>query len=473
MSSNQQQNRPREVRSGHLWARFFASAWTRQVADDSANFDAELIAAYAEGSVTETERTAAERVLAKHPAALEMLITLTEQIADSHRPLVDNLWHEFLDEKWNQKVLADQQAFDPSLIAIYAEGNATDEERRHVEHILATSPAALDLFITLREQISELRAPVTTSREDGSRSDAAQQASAAPNHAMKPSPEVRSASTEPGATVKRTNLTRVWGTSLVTAASVVMAIGAASWSWKLHIQNHALNQQLANLDKQAVNQAMALAMSQQERMIETSASSIPPYVAEATSVPFLKAVMAESGVVPRGSSDLVPPEMRGAQEATRLSASTVLDRWRTTSQGTVPAGVLMAQASLEISLNQLDWAEETIRRIIAKLGEAAPEVRNLQALRLLALAETQPMTEAAATFAAARGILQSLTQQHPNFAEGWLNLALYLQRHVGPDNPATREAWDRYLAVEDREDLKAVVRDRLSQGHVGQEPTGD
>lgn len=463
MTTNSKRNQPVQSQIDELWEKQFRSEWDRRVSSDFRQFDAELIAAYAEGNLTEEERTLAVQLLATSPAALDMLVTLREQLADSHRPLSDNGWRQLFDEKWTEEILSDQQAFDPDLIAIYADGNATAEERRLAEHLLATSPAALDMLVTLRQQSfdgdSGAHLTIGAAPAAESMTSAGRPALDAPP----PLPGSRSVLAGVQSAGRADAVRRVRAASWIAAASMLLAIGAATFGLRQESENGQLALKLAVADRQLVSQAMALAISQQERIVETSASSIPAYAAGTRSVAFLKSVIADRSGTSRGMDDSDPPEIRAAKQATLLSASTVLDRWRSTSEEPVPAGVLVAQASLEISLNQLELAAETIRRIAAQLGETAPEVRNLQAMRMLAVAETQPMSEATATFAAARTLLESLVRENPEFADGWLNLALYLQRSVGPDNPATRSAWEQYLAAEGREDLKEVIRSRLSE----------
>ncbi len=84
----------------------------------------------------------------------------------------------------------------------------------------------------------------------------------------------------------------------------------------------------------------------------------------------------------------------------------------------------------------------------------------MRAVYLLAFAETQPMTEAIESFREAGEILEALTTTHPGFPNGWLNLALYRERHGGSD-VSIREAWDNYLKLQGREDVKAAIRSYL------------
>lgn len=465
---NSKRRQPPKSHIGELWEKQFRSEWHRRVSGDVQQFDSELIAAYAEGNLSEEERTRAVQLLATSPAALDMLITLREQIADSHRPLADNRWRQLFDEKWTKELLSDQQAFDPDLIATYAEGKATDEKRLLAEQMLSISPAALDMLVTLRlrsyeEDSSEEDSDVNPASRVSTSSDAIPFNSRAAADAPKPASESHSVSATVHSGEQAVFIRRSRVASFTAAASLLLAIGAAIAWLRMESENGELVRKLAVADRQLVNQAMALAISQQERIVETSASSIRPYIAGTGSVALLKSALAERSRIPRGIEDSDSPEVRAVKQATLLSASTVLERWRSTSEEPVPSGVLIARASLEISLGQLDLAAETIRRISAYLGKATPEVRNLQALHMLAVAETLPLSQANAKFAAARALLESLTREDPDFAEGWLNLALYLHRNIGPDDPATRIAWERYLTAEDREDLKEVIRNQLSE----------
>ncbi len=133
---------------------FFETKWAQKVSDDTQNFDNELIAAYAEGLLSDEERISAERMLAGSPAALEMLIILKSHIADVHRPLADNHWWQMFEESWDQAAANAPAEFDAELIAVYAEGNATEEERKLAERVLASNPAALELLIVLRQQLT-------------------------------------------------------------------------------------------------------------------------------------------------------------------------------------------------------------------------------------------------------------------------------------------------------------------------------
>ncbi len=157
---------------------------------------------------------------------------------------------------------------------------------------------------------------------------------------------------------------------LVTAASVAITIGATKSSLYQRSQNAVLSQQVAALDRQAVSQAMAIAISQQERMIATSASVAPPYAIGETNVSFLTTVLADAKTTRRGVSDQDPPEIRGTKEATLMSASTMLDRWQSAADGSPASGVLIAQASLEISLSKLDAAAATINRLAQPNSES-------------------------------------------------------------------------------------------------------
>lgn len=71
--SHPEQHKPDEASANSI-ARALARNWDVQVSNDQEDFDLELLAAYAEGRLSESEHNVVEELVAKSPAALEALL---------------------------------------------------------------------------------------------------------------------------------------------------------------------------------------------------------------------------------------------------------------------------------------------------------------------------------------------------------------------------------------------------------------
>lgn len=359
-------------------------------------------------------------------------------------------WRKHLSAEWQWQILADDEDFDLELIGAFAEGNVTDAERREAERIIAASPAALDLLVTLREQSDEVYQQTEENHQV--------QAAGRPMQAVgsdsrsttietypsgeRPTSPPGDAATTAAQTTSR-SISRM--PSMVAAASVVIAVGAIGWSLSLFNRANQLGQEIAALDQRMLSQAETLTLSQREQLLLTSSTPSPHFFAGPESRRLFESALADDGSRGRGNEI---PEVRTLREDTMAAARRSLAEWQRITQNEVGPDLLIARASLEITAGTLDDADATIDRLAARLGEEAAEVRNLRAGRLLALAETQTLSEGDQTRSAARDQLELLTQDDPEFANGWLNLALLLQRTAGRDNPATRTAWAGYLRAD-------------------------
>lgn len=362
------------------------------------------------------------------------------------RPTDDHHWRDFLLSEWEQQILDDDEDFDLQLIAAYADGNVSDAERREVEKILARSPAALDLVVTLRQQLTaKSQGETDNETESGER----------PVESTSPASTPLSA---PGSTPGRANR-RVPG--IVAAAGLIVAVGLFGWALNESRRANQLGQQVASLDQRLIAQAQALTLSHREQLLLTDSTTSPFFFAGRASRRLLEEALADDGSRGRGNEI---PEVQAVRRNALASVRRSLSEWQKLNQREERPEFLISQASLEIVAGALDAADSTIARLSLAVGDNAPIVRNLRAGRLLALAETQTLREGNQTRDAARSELEQLTKDHPKFADGWLNLALLLQRTVGKNDPATRAAWVGYLnADEVPEQFRDTVKKHLKE----------
>lgn len=363
---------------------------------------------------------------------------------ESHRPPNDDLWRNELLREWERQVFDDDGNFDLQLIAAYADGNVTDAERREVERVLARSPAALDLLVTLRQQ------SVGPDRKAADESTVAEKVEGSSR------PAKDSVSTELRAA--RSSRRRLSGYAV---ASLIIAAVATGWAVNVSHRANKLSQEVAALDQRLQIQGQTLTLSQREQLLLTSSTDSPHFFAGPASLRLLEAALNDDGSQGRGHDT---PEVRGMRQDALASARRSLSEWQKLNQSEDRPQLLVSQASLEIVAGALDAARTTISRLARVTGDDAPMVRNLRAGRLLALAETQSLSEGNRTRKNARAELEKLTKDHPRFADGWLNLALLLQRTVGKHDPAARSAWEGYLKAERVPDaFRATVRKHLRE----------
>lgn len=359
----------------------------------------------------------------------------------------ESQWREYLSREWEQRILEDDEEFDLQVLAAYADDNVTDQERRDVEKILARSPAALELLVILRQRAADTNpiGPGHTNRQS-----------------EEPTVESSSGAPEPvsafGARTARPMRRLV---NVAAAAGLLIAAGLAGWALQESRRADQLSQQIASLDQQLLAQAEALTVSQRENLLLTASTSSPHFFAGPASQRLLEAALTDDGSRGRGEEI---PEVQAVRRRMLASARRSLSEWQKLNQNEERPAFLISQASLEIVAGALDAANSTIRRLSLTVGDDAPVVRNLRAGRLLALAETQSLREGDKTRETARSQLEQLTKDHPKFADGWLNLALLLQRTAGKNDPATQLAWNGYLKADDvPEQFRATVKQHLKE----------
>ncbi|WP_150106112.1 hypothetical protein [Rubinisphaera brasiliensis] len=380
---------------------------------------------------------------------MEMITIMNTPKSNNPEISPNNPWPALFQQEWQRQILDDTTNIDVDLIAAYAEGALSEGEERKVEKLLAESPAALDMLVAMREQIAD--SDLAEAAEAGASSHRVVGPTDVPPSRDSP----RKAADQMGSASSSAVRMR-W---VAMAASVAVAVGAVSWSVLSSTKVGRLDRQVAALDQQIVQQAEALTLAQREQLALLSGT--PTYLAGVVSPELIHLAMAGEAVTVRGIDN--------AQHVIKLKygsldrGSAALKQWQDAIPDKSLADVLVNRASLEIAAGQFDAARDTIDSVTQSVGEDSADVLNLRAILLLAFAETQPLAEAEKSYQQAQSLLERLTTEHPDFANGWLNLALFRSRLQGPQSPDTRAAWDRYLAVETRAELKAAVRSQLEQ----------
>lgn len=347
---------------------------------------------------------------------------------------VQNQFNQALRQEWSEQMENDTDEVDLELLAAYAEGRLSTNEREVVEELVANSPAALETLLFFHRALNvgqgnELKSDDTdidTTRHLKSSGAA----DLSPETINRPQPS------------KRYSLSRsARSLNVISAAALLIAAGAGILAYNANQSLRRLHNENQNLLASLNQQSMALALARKEQAFGTSAGTFRSFASGAVTPRMLEIALLDFGPVSRGgdpSDEEIRFRKRTADAATeainQVASGAELDH-------------LIEKASVAIATGDREAAALAIGMVEEEYGEESAVLKNLQALQLLARVD-----DGEATFEQAANALRQLTEQHPDFAQGWLNLAILTQRVQGTE--ASLSVWQEYLDRESYEDLK-------------------
>lgn len=362
-------------------------------------------------------------------------------------------WQTLLERKWQEQVHHDESEVDIDLLAAYAEGRLSAKEELISQDMLAASPAAVEIFLSMREAYTRTLDAELRSSEIPETAAAASQVS----------PAERS-SPQNGGRISHWRSSAMYTTAACLLLAVISAgiagnslISSGKLASELATLQEHLNRANKSLDDETAVRINQTLLENKELGITLAAERRAVFLAGRISPAMLMTTL-QSKLIARGSEAESPENSAFRRQVAQRLEKTIND---------LPANATHSRSvvnGIEIGMQQilsenLPGCRQTLNTLKAEFP-SEPAVANLEAVLLLATAENSTDSEAQLLFSEAGSILQDLTAKHPDFETGWLNLALLTEQQEGIE--AARPFWEGCLSATQDEDLRSIIRGHLT-----------